>query len=138
VAILVFGGFMAYLNMSKIEIRIASVRAGFIAQMPSYEPTGYALDTRLSSSPGKVELTFRSGSSAYKLTQAPSTWDSATLLAEDEANYGAPQQIVQKQDLTVYVYSATEADWVNNGVLYQVTGNAFLGANRLVDLATSV
>src|SRR5207253_1604272 len=42
-AFVVLGGFIAYLNMTNIQLRVASAEAGFHASMPSYKPTGYTL-----------------------------------------------------------------------------------------------
>lgn len=137
-AFLLIGGFIGYMNMTNIEMRIASMRAGFHAQMPSYQPTGYALDGGIESSEGRVAMNFRSGDRQYTVTQEASDWNSATLLDQTSSQRGEPSQTIQSKGRTIYIYDDSNATWVNGGVRYQVSGNAPLNADELVTLATSM
>ncbi|MEK7153321.1 MAG: DUF4367 domain-containing protein, partial [Patescibacteria group bacterium] len=137
-AFLVIGGFIAYLNMPAIELRVASMQAGFHAQMPNYRPTGYALDGGVKSSEGRVEMTFRSGDSSYKVTQEVSDWNSATLLDQNTEQHGAPDKTVQSKGRIIYIYDNSTATWVNSGVHYEINGNQALNPDELVSLATSM
>jgi hypothetical protein len=136
-AFLVIGGFITYLNMPGIELRVASIHAGFHAEMPSYRPTGFALVGGVKASEGVVQLTYQSGSSAYRITQIESDWNSATLLDQNTEQRGAPKQTVQSEGRIIYLYDGS-ASWVDGGVRYEVTGNANLTADDLVSLATSM
>lgn len=136
-AFLVIGGFITYLNMPGIELRVASIHAGFHAEMPSYRPTGFALVGGVKASDGVVQLTYQSGSSAYRITQIESDWNSATLLDQNTEQRGAPKQTVQSEGRIIYLYDGS-ASWVDGGVRYEVTGNANLTADDLVSLATSM
>lgn len=137
-AFLVIGGFIAYLNMPAIELRVASMKAGFHAQLPSYSPMGYALDGGIKSANGAVEMTYRSGDSSYKITQVASDWNSATLLDQNTEQRGAPDQTVQSQGRIIYIYDNATATWVDSGVKYEITGNSSLDSTDLVSLATSM
>jgi hypothetical protein len=137
-AFLLIGGFTAYMNMTNIEMRVASMRAGFHAQMPNYQPTGYALDGGIESSEGRVAMNFRSGNSQYTVTQEASDWNSTTLLDQTSAQRGEPSQTIQNKGRTIYIYDESNATWVNGGVRYQVSGNAPLDPDELVSLATSM
>jgi cytochrome c5 len=137
-AFLVIGGFLAYLNMPKIELQVASVHAGFHAAMPSYKPNGYALDGGVKSTEGRVEMTFRSGASAYRVTQEVSDWNSATLLDQNTEQRGAPEQTIQSKGRIIYIYDDSTATWVDSGVRYEINGNAGLSQDELVSLATSM
>jgi hypothetical protein len=137
-AFLVLGGFLAYLNMSSIELQVASFRAGFHAEMPNYQPTGYAINGGIKSSKGEVSMEFRSGTSAYKITQRSSDWNSATLLDQENETRGEPSQTIQSKGRIIYIYDGTSAAWVNGGVHYEITGNAELDADELVAVATSM
>jgi hypothetical protein len=137
-AFLIIGGFITYLNMPGIELRVASMRAGFHAEMPSYKPTGYALEGGVKASEGRVEMTYRSGDSSYKITQVASDWNSATLLDQTTEQRGAPSQTIQSEGRIIYIYDDSNASWVDGGVLYEVSGNASLNADDLVSLATSM
>lgn len=136
-AFLVIGGFIAYLNMPRIELQVASVHAGFHAELPSYKPTGYALDGGVKAASGKVQMTYRSGDSSYTVTQVASTWNSQTLLDQNTEQRGAPSQTVQSQGRIIYIYG-NNASWVNSGIRYEISGNANLSADDLVSLATSM
>jgi hypothetical protein len=137
-AFLVIGGFVAYLNMPALELRVASARAGFHASMPAYSPTGYALADGVESSKGKVVLSYRSGDSSYKVTQMASNWNSQTLLDHYTETHGAPEQTIQSQGRIIYLYDDTRAAWVNGGVRFEISGNASLTSRDLVSLATSL
>ncbi len=137
-AFLLIAGFVGYLNLTNIELRVASMRAGIHASMPSYKPTGFALDGGIESSEGRVAMNFRSGESIYTITQEASDWNSATLLDQTVAERGQPTQTVQSKGRTIYIFDKSNATWVNGGVHYQVSGNAALDTNELVELATSM
>jgi hypothetical protein len=137
-AFLVIGGFITYLNMPAIELQVASVRAGFHAEIPGYRPTGYALDGGIKSSAGKISMSFRSGDSAYHITQEASDWNSATLLDQKAEEQGAPAQTIQSKGRIIYIYDDNNATWVNGGVRYEISGNATLDEDELVSLATSM
>lgn len=137
-AFLVIAGFIAYLNKPTIELRVASMRAGFHAQMPSYKPTGYALAGGVKSSDGKIAMQFRSGEDSYQITQEASDWNSSTLLDQAAENRGAPTRTIQSKGRTIYIYNDSAATWVNGGVRYEISGNSALDASELVSLATSM
>jgi hypothetical protein len=137
-AFMVIGGFVAYLNMSKIELQVASIRAGFHASMPQYNPTGYALNGDIQSRDGQVAMQFRSGDSAYEITQVASDWNSQTLLDYYTENHGTPEQTIQSQGRTIFLYDNSRAAWVNGGVRYEIKGNSNLSASDLVAMATSL
>lgn len=136
-AFLVIGGFIAYINMPNIELRVASIHAGFHAELPGYKPTGYALDGGVKASKGQVQLTYRSGDSSYTITQVASDWNSATLLDQNTEQRGAPTQTVQSEGRIIYIYN-NQASWVDSGVHYEISGNASLDSDDLVSLATSM
>lgn len=135
---LVIGGFIGYLNMPQLELRVASVQAGFGASMPAYAPTGYALEGGVERSGGTISLKFRSGDQSYTVTQQSSNWNSQTLLDNTLALNGQ-HETVQKNGQTIYVYDGgTSAAWVNGGVRYDLNGNAELSEEDIVSIATSL
>lgn len=134
VALLTLGGFLTYLNMSAIELKIASINAGFSAQLPAYSPTGYEL-TDIKNRPGQITLHFRSGDRTYQVTQQPTDWNSQTL--GDSIIADASSQPLQVNGRTVYVYEGI-ASWVSGGVRYDITGNANFSADELAAIAGSM
>jgi len=138
-AFLVIGGFIGYLNLPAIELRVASVRAGFGASLPTYSPTGYALKDGVRQTGGIVSLTFRSGESQYQITQQSSDWNSQTLLDNTLALNGK-HETIQKNGQTIYIYKndGTNAAWVSGGVRYDIIGNAELSKDEIAAIATSL
>lgn len=138
-AFLIIGGFVGYMNMPGIEMRIASVQAGFSASLPTYAPTGYALEGGVLRSGDTISVSFRSGASRYRVTQQSSNWDSQTLL-DDTLAANSQYQTVQKNGQTIYIYrdGGTNAVWVNGGIRYDLTGNAELSKNEIVSIAASL
>lgn len=106
--------------------------------MPSYTPTGYALNGGVSHSGGTISLSFRSGDSSYTITQQSSNWNSQTLL-DNTLALGGSHETIEKNGQTIYVYdNGTRAAWVNGGVRYDITGNAQLSTDDIVAIATSL
>lgn len=136
-AFLLLVGFLAYLAKPGIELKVASMRAGFHAQMPSYTPTGYALDGGIQSSEGRVAMKFASGDSTYKITQEASEWNSATLLDQNAENRGAPTRTIQSKGRTIYIYNDMNAIWVDGGVRYEII-SATSNPKELLALANSM
>jgi hypothetical protein len=137
-AFLVIGGFVTYLNLPQLQLRVASFHAGFGASMPGYAPTGYALQDGVKRNGGTISLHFRSGDSSYTITQQSSDWNSQTLLDNTLALNGR-HQTVQKNGQTIYIYEdSTRASWVNGGVRYDIAGNAELSPDDVIAIATSL
>ena len=136
---LVIGGFVGYLNLPQLQLRVASVHAGFGASMPSYTPTGYALQDGIKRTGGTISLSFRSGEQNFVITQQSSNWNSQTLLDNTLALNGR-HQTVQRNGQTIYIYenAGTSAAWVNGGVRYDITGNAQLSKEDITAIATSL
>jgi hypothetical protein len=137
-AFLILGGFITYLNIPNIEVHVASLQAGFHAQIPGYRPTGYALDGSIHAKNNTVAMRFTSGDSSYTVTQQPSNWDSQTLLDNYVAFADGSHKAIQSHGRTIYIYGGTNATWVNGGVRYDISGDASLTSDELVSLATSM
>lgn len=137
-AFLVIGGFVTYLNVPNIQLRVASVQAGFKANIPNYKPTGFALQGGVRRTGNTVSLTYRSGESNYTITQQPSDWNSQTLAENTLALSGDNHKTLEVGGRTVYVYDGSNAVWVNGGVRYDLNTNAPLSTDDITRLATSL
>ncbi len=129
-----------YANMPNVMVKVASVRAGFSAVMPSYRPSGYSLNS-VNYQPSTVSFNFTSNvdNRKFTLTEHSSNWDSATLLASaivpaEGSNY----QELTLSGQSIYLYGNDQASWVSNGILYQVNGNNSLSTNQLLKMATTL
>lgn len=135
-ALLVIGGFIGYLNLSTINIRVASMQAGFSAHMPGYRPVGYEVSKEIIHKPGEVTLSFRSGDSSFSISQRPSDWNSQTLLENSVSLTGSHQTLASK-GRTIFVYQGHNATWVDGGILYSIKGNAELSNGDILAIADS-
>ena len=136
-AFIAIAGFVAYLNMPNIELRVASAKAGFHAQLPDYKPTGYAMQGGVKTNNGVVSVNFQSGTSKFTLMQQQSNWDSRTLLDNVVAMASDDHKTYQSQGRTVYIYG-NNAAWVNGGVLYSMQINGEMSPQEIVSVATSI
>ena len=136
-AFFILAGFIGYMNMSSIEMRVASVRAGFSAQLPGYVPTGYSMAGGIKAQRGVVATTYRSGDSSYTLQQQQSDWDSQTLFDNVVSMSGEQHQTLEQSGRTVYIYG-NNAAWVNGGVLYSLKTGGSINNDQILSIATSM
>lgn len=140
VALVVFGGYLTYLNMPSLSVRVAAAQAGINAAYPNYHPDGYSLNGTVGYSQGKVTMRFASngGPTAFTVNQAKSSWDSEAVLD----NYVTPRAGAgyipyTERGLTIYTYG-NNAAWVNGGILYTIEGDAPLSSEQIRRIATSL
>lgn len=139
-AIVLLGGYVTYLNMPALSVRVAAAQAGIDAGYPNYRPDGYALNGPVTYSQGEVAMNFKAngGNQTFTLSQSKSGWDSAALLD----NYATPKAgsdytPYTERGLTIYTYGDNAA-WVNGGMLYTIQGNAPLSSTQMREIATSL
>lgn len=137
--VLMLVGYVTYLNMPVISMRIAASRAGFAATMPGYKPSGYSLRGPVAYSPGQVNLAYNSntGGEGFTLTQRQTSWDAQALLDNYVAKQTHDYLTYQEKGLTIYMYNG-KAAWVNGGVWYNVSGKAALSSDQILQMATSM
>jgi hypothetical protein len=137
-AVIMLGGYAAYVNMPAISVRVAANRAGVDAHNP-YIPNGYSIDGPVAFSPGLVTINYKSnsGSDGYSFTQANTNWDDDAvrdnLVKPTTDNYDT----LVAGDVTIYRFGDT-ATWVQNGILYTLDGNDYLGDDQILEIADSV
>lgn len=138
-ALLILGGYLTYITLPSISLKVAASRAGVNASMPEYKPDGYSLDGPITYSPGEVVISYKSNTneSGYKLTQKASNWDSQAVLDNFVSKQTDNYLTFQERGITVYTFS-NKAAWVNGGILYTVDGNAALSSDQVLRVATSL
>lgn len=141
VALLVLGAFFAYQNVPNFAMRIASARAGFNAEMPGYQPSGFSFKSPIKYTPGEVVVSFKSNTAdnrSYTLTQRESNWNNDSLLANYVVGQDSQYQTFLEPERTVYTYANNNATWVNNGVWYQLESTADLTSDQIINIAESL
>ncbi len=140
IALVVLGGYLTYLNMPSLSVRVAAAQAGINATYPNYRPDGYSLNGAVSYAQGKVTMRFasNSGPTGFTVNQTKSNWDSAAVLD----NYVSPRSGASyvpytERGLTIYTFG-NNAAWVNGGILYTIEGDAPLSSEQIRRIATSL
>ena len=133
-------GFIAYLNLPAINIKIASNQAGFSAELPGYQPSGYSQSGPVSHDAGKVAINFKSNTDdrTYSIKQEVSNWNSRSLEENVLTSKGKNFTTSQADGKTVYFYdNGSSATWVNGGIWYQVESTSLSG-DQLLKIASSL
>lgn len=137
-ALILLGGYLTYLNMPSLSMRVAAAQAGIDASYPSYQPAGYSFSGPVAFSPGEVRVNFQSNTNDYRysLIQRASGWDSHAVLDNYVLKETQQYATLQERGLTIYLMQ-NKAAWVNGGVLYVIDGNAPLSSEQIQKIASS-
>lgn len=138
-ALLLFGGYLTYLNVPNLSVKVAAAQAGIDASYPSYHPDGYKLNGPVAYSKGEVRMQFaaNTGSNTFTLRQSRSNWDSSALLENYVKRTYSAYDAIQDRGLTIYNHEGNAA-WVSGGILYTIDGDAPLSPDQIRKIATSV
>lgn len=139
-ALVLLGGYLTYINIPNLSIRVAAANTGINAELPSYQPAGYRIHGPISYSDGEINVSYKSnsGNTSYKLTQRPTDWDPIAALDNYvESDSKNDYQIHSVQGLTVYTYDK-KAVWVNGGILHIIGGNATLSNQQVERIVASM
>lgn len=138
-ALVLFGGYLTYLNVPNISVKVAAAQAGIDASYPSYQPDGYKLNGPVAYNKGSVKMQFaaNTGSSGFTLQQSRSNWDSNALLENYIKSKTNDYTITQDKGITIYTYGGNAA-WVSGGILHTIDGNAPLSPDQIRKIATSL
>lgn len=139
-AVLVLGGYLTYINLPNLSVRVAAARAGISATYPEYRPAGYSFSGPVAYEAGEVTLAFASNSNkeqAYQIRERASTWDSQAVLDNLVAKESGTYLTYSERGLTVYTYGQ-KAAWVNGGILYTLSGKAPLNSDQILKIASSM
>lgn len=138
-ALIVLGGYLTYLNMPNISVRVAASQAGVDARFPEYRPDGYRFNGPIAFAPGEVTMNFQSngGNQTYAIKQSNSSWDSQAVLDNFVTKKSDSYLTYSEEGLTIYTFSSNAA-WVNGGVLYTIEGDAPLTNEQVLRIAASM
>ena len=133
-------GYLVYLNMPDISVRVAAMQTGIDKAYPSYVPANYRLDGLVKEDAGRITMNFKnSEGKKFTLMEEKSSWDSSAVLSNYvKKKWGSDYSIAKGQGLTIYV-SKSNAAWVNGGVFYVITDDeGSLSSTDLHDIAVSL
>lgn len=132
VAMLLSGGYLAYVNMPSIALHAAASEAGVNVKTPA-TISGYAATGNVIYESGQVTVKYRNngGGSGYSLTQSNTNLNTASLRETIASNNGKPIGD------GVYRYGNT-AVWMSGGTLFTLNGNSYITNDQVRQIATSV
>jgi hypothetical protein len=130
-------GLGAYQALPLAKIKLAGNKAGFVASLPKYSPSGYGMADPKADY-GKVVLPYKSrtdNSKDFSIVQEPSKWNSQALISDFLVTTNKKFQTVKGGGHTIYTYNGSNATWVDGGIWYKLEGNANLSQDQLVKIA---
>lgn len=138
-AIMLLGGYLSYINMPHLSVRVAAAQAGVSASYPGYTPSGYRFDGPVAYTDGQVSLAFAAngGTTGYRIVEKKTTWDSQAVLDNYVTTKAQDYAITASSGMTIYTFAGNAA-WVNNGTLYTISGDAPLSTPQIVHIAESL
>ncbi len=138
-AAILLGGFILYQNLSNLTVRLASVKAGLHASLPSYSPSGFTLKGPVQYAPGQVTLNFHSNSDqrSFQVKQQASSWNSENLLQTYVAKNNQPYQTYQDEGRMVYI-DKDSANLVTGTKWVQVKSDGTLSSNQMLNIVKSI
>lgn len=138
-SLLLLAGYLTYINLPNLSVRVAANQAGVDASYPGYRPDGYRL-AGVNYEKGSVSLKFaaNAGPQKFTITQQETNWDS-TAVKENyvKTQWGDDVVPYSERGLTIYAHEGNAA-WVNGGILYTIRGDATLSTTQVRNIATSL
>ena len=132
--------YVAFNNVPNLAMQIAATRSGVDADLPTYQPSGFAISGPIKYQPGQITINFGSNSDqrSYVVNQSKSEWNSETLLENHVATNNRAYQTFQEKGKTIYLYDGDNASWVDKGILYEIDGNSALNSDQIIRIANSL
>ncbi len=133
-------GYLVYLNLPDLSVRVAAMNSGIENAYPSYVPMNYRLQGLAKEENGTITMVFsRNDGNKFTMIEKKSSWDSSALLNNFvRDNWGEDYTVAKGQGLTIYI-SGSKAVWVNGGVMYQIDAeDNVLSTDDLHDIAISL
>ena len=133
--------FCYYVFSPNISMSVANARAGINASYPEYHPDGYSVDSALSYTDGEVTINYHSntGDKKFSIKQSQSSWDSTAVKAKVSKDSNSNFDTFQENGLTIFSYNNNHnATWVNDSILYSISGDAPLSREQIRHIATSL
>lgn len=130
-------GYLVYLNLPDLSVRVAAMQSGIENAYPSYVPTSYRLQGLVNEENGTITMNFvKDDQDKFTLIEKKSSWDSNAVLTNFvKEKWGDNYTVAKGQGLLVYI-SGSNAVWVNGGVLYEIQNDSgSLTTDDLHDIA---
>lgn len=143
--VIVVGIVLLSLFMPQIDIYLANNKTGIHGVLPSYKPSGFSIKkisyTTSASGSGSITISYQSNSDtrSYKISEVASTWDNQALLQSVVTpDVGSNFKSFSSNGRLIYDYNGNNtAVWIGPNVYFNLTNNANLTPNQILQIANS-
>lgn len=126
-------GFLVYLNLPDISVRVRATELGISTNLPAFKPSGYSVQGMATIENDTLMAEYSSGNDSYVFTARKSSLDSYQMADYAKSIFGDSESVFGS-GLTIYVKDH-DAIWSNGGVLYTIYGSTALNTEDIVKIA---
>jgi hypothetical protein len=126
-------GFLVYLNLPDISVRVRATELGISTNLPAFKPSGYNVNGIAKVENETLMAEYTSGDDSYIFTARKSSFDSYQVADYAKSIFGESESVFGS-GLTIYVKDH-DAIWTNGGVLYTIYGSAKLTTEDITKIA---
>jgi hypothetical protein len=128
-------GFLVYLNLPDISVRVRANELGISTSLPAYRPDGFSVQGIAEVQGDTLTVRFASPDDSFTFTARRSSFDPYQVA--DYARSNMPDaESVFGGGLTVFV-KGSDAIWANGGILYTISGSNTLTPQQIIKIAIS-
>ena len=126
-------GFLVYLNLPDISVRVRATELGISTNLPAFKPSGYNVNGIAKVEDETLMAEYISGDDSYIFTARKSSFDSYQVADYAKSLFGESEYVFGS-GLTIYVKDH-DAIWANGGVLYTIYGSTKLNTEDILKIA---
>ncbi|MDR0980058.1 MAG: DUF4367 domain-containing protein [Candidatus Nomurabacteria bacterium] len=128
-------GFLVYLNLPDISVRVRATELGISVNLPAYKPAGYSINGVAKVEDNTLITEYTKNDDSYTFTARKSTFDSHQVADYAKSIFADPESIFSN-GLTIYV-QGHDAIWANGGILYSLTDSSQITQDDILKIAIS-
>ncbi|MCL2002000.1 hypothetical protein FWG76_01165 [Candidatus Saccharibacteria bacterium] len=126
-------GFLVYLNLPDISVRVRASELGISTNLPAFKPEGYRVQGMAEVENDILTVRYASGDDSYVFTARRSSLDPMQMTDYANSVFKNPDSLFGS-GLTIYI-EGSDAIWANGGVLYTITGSNALTNEQIIKIA---
>jgi len=128
-------GFLVYLNLPDISVRVRASELGISASLPAFRPDGFSVQGIAEVHGDTLTVNFASPDDSFVFTARRSSFDPYQV-ADHARSIMPGAESVFGGGLTIFV-DGSDAIWANGGILYTITGADTLTSQQIIKIAIS-
>jgi len=128
-------GFLVYLNLPDISVRVRASELGISTNLPAFRPEGFSVQGIAEVQGDTLTVRFASPDDSFTFTARRSSFDPYQVADYARSNMPDAENIFGG-GLTVFV-KGSDAIWANGGILYTISGSNTLTPQQIIKIAIS-